>query len=130
VVTLWYRAPEILLGGRLYSTPVDVWSIGTIFAEMSRGKPLFPGDSEIDQLFRMFRQLGTPNDDSWPGCTTYPDYSAAFPKWPPADLAPACPQVDQLGIDLLTKFLIYEPVGRVLLFSTCSWSASASCVAF
>ena len=52
-MTLWYRAPEILLGGRLYSTPVDVWRIGTIFAEMSRGKPLFPGDSEIDQLVRM-----------------------------------------------------------------------------
>lgn len=55
VVTLWYRAPEILLGGRQYSTPVDIWSIGCIFVEMVTQRPLFPGDSEIDQLFRIFR---------------------------------------------------------------------------
>ena len=45
VVTLWYRAPEILLGAKHYSTPVDVWSIGCIFAEMINQRPLFPGDS-------------------------------------------------------------------------------------
>ena len=50
VVTLWYRAPEILLGSKLYSTPVDVWSIGGIFAEMVSKVPLFPGDSEIDEV--------------------------------------------------------------------------------
>jgi serine/threonine protein kinase len=55
VVTLWYRAPEILLGSRHYSTPVDVWSVGCIYAEMVTQRPLFPGDSEIDQLFRIFR---------------------------------------------------------------------------
>ena len=57
VVTLWYRAPEVLLGGQRYSTPVDIWSIGTIFAEMANKNPLFHGDSEIDQLFRVFRLL-------------------------------------------------------------------------
>ena len=55
VVTLWYRAPEILLGGRQYSTGVDMWSIGCIFAEMCTKKPLFPGDSEIDEIFKIFR---------------------------------------------------------------------------
>lgn len=45
VVTLWYRAPEILLGSKTYSTPVDIWSIGCIFAEMVNHRPLFPGDS-------------------------------------------------------------------------------------
>lgn len=53
VVTLWYRAPEILLGGRQYSTGVDMWSIGCIFAEMCMRKPLFPGDSEIDTIFKI-----------------------------------------------------------------------------
>lgn len=57
VVTLWYRAPEILLGSQRYSTPVDVWSIGCIFAEMVTKRPLFHGDSEIDQLFRIFRSV-------------------------------------------------------------------------
>lgn len=55
IVTLWYRAPEILLGSKRYSCHVDIWSIGCIFAEMATRKPLFQGDSEIDQLFRMFR---------------------------------------------------------------------------
>lgn len=47
VVTLLYRAPEILLGSHIYSTPVDMWSIGCIFAELVNGKPLFLGDSEV-----------------------------------------------------------------------------------
>lgn len=55
VVTLWYRAPEVLLGSQKYSTPVDIWSIACIFAEMITKVPLFHGDSEIDQLFRIFR---------------------------------------------------------------------------
>jgi len=50
VVTLWYRAPEILLGSKMYATPVDVWSVGCIFAEMITKRPLFPGDSEIDEM--------------------------------------------------------------------------------
>jgi cyclin-dependent kinase len=57
VVTLWYRAPEILLGGRQYSTGVDMWSIGCIFAEMVLKKPLFPGDSEIDEIFKIFKYV-------------------------------------------------------------------------
>ncbi|KAI7688308.1 hypothetical protein SSS_09217 [Sarcoptes scabiei] len=56
VVTLWYRAPEVLLGSQKYSTPVDVWSVACIFAEMITKYPLFHGDSEIDQLFRIFRR--------------------------------------------------------------------------
>eukprot|EP01018_Ginkgo_biloba_P020448 Gb_39785 [translate_table: standard] len=87
VVTLWYRAPEILLGSRHYSTPVDVWSVGCIFAEMVNQRPLFPGDSEIDELFKIFRVLGTPNEETWPGVTSLPDFKSAFPKWP-AKVAP------------------------------------------
>jgi serine/threonine protein kinase len=55
VVTLWYRAPEILLGQRTYAPAVDMWSIGCIFAELVNRKPIWPGDSEIDELFRIFR---------------------------------------------------------------------------
>lgn len=54
-MTLWYRAPEILLGGRQYSTGVDMWSIGCIFGEMCTRKPMFPGDSEIDEIFKIFK---------------------------------------------------------------------------
>lgn len=55
VVTLWYRAPEVLLGSRHYNTAIDMWSVGCIFAEMAMRSPLFPGDSEIDEIFRIFR---------------------------------------------------------------------------
>lgn len=55
MVTLWYRAPEVLLNTQRYGCPIDMWSVGCIFAEMAHGKPLFQGDSEIDQLFRIFR---------------------------------------------------------------------------
>lgn len=62
VVTLWYRAPEILLGALEYSAAIDIWSLGVIFAELVAKKPVFAGDSEIDQLYRIFRTLGTPNE--------------------------------------------------------------------
>jgi serine/threonine protein kinase len=55
VVTLWYRAPEILLGCKTYALPVDIWSVGTILAEMVTKRPLLPGDSEVDELFKIFR---------------------------------------------------------------------------
>lgn len=55
VVTLWYRAPELLLGTKQYSTPIDLWSVGCIFAEFLTRKPLFPGKSEIDQLNKIFK---------------------------------------------------------------------------
>ena len=60
VVTLWYRAPEILLGAKHYSTPVDIWSIGCIFAEMMNQRPLFPGDSVGSRLLPAQSQTRTP----------------------------------------------------------------------
>jgi len=113
VVTLWYRAPEILLGSRHYSTPVDVWSVGCIYAEMVTQRPLFPGDSEIDQLFRIFRTLGTPNEDTWPGVTSLPDFKSAFPKWPAKSLVSVVPGLEPSGIDLLGKMLTLEPSRRI-----------------
>ncbi|XP_050260451.1 cell division control protein 2 homolog A-like isoform X1 [Quercus robur] len=113
VVTLWYRAPEILLGSRHYSTPVDVWSVGCIFAEMVNQRALFPGDSEIDELFKIFRVLGTPNDNTWPGVTSLPDYKSTFPKWPSKDLATVVPSLDSAGVDLLSKMLCFDPSRRI-----------------
>ncbi|KAG0586055.1 hypothetical protein M758_2G104400 [Ceratodon purpureus] len=113
VVTLWYRAPEILLGSCHYSTPVDVWSVGCIFAEMVTQRPLFPGDSEIDELFRIFRLLGTPTEETWPGVTSLPDFKSAFPKWPAKNVGSVVPGLEPLGIDLLAKMLILEPSRRI-----------------
>lgn len=113
IVTLWYRAPEVLLGSPRYSCPVDVWSIGCIFAEMSTRKPLFQGDSEIDQLFRMFRILKTPTEDIWPGVTSLPDYKNTFPCWSTNQLANQLKNLSLDGIDLIQKMLIYDPDRRI-----------------
>lgn len=113
VVTLWYRAPEILLGTRQYSTPVDIWSIACIFVEMMTTLPLFPGDSEIDQLFKIFRQLGTPTEGQWHGVTTLSDYKNSFPKWGPKPLTEIRGLTDPLAIDLLDRMLKYEPSQRI-----------------
>jgi len=113
VVTLWYRAPEILLGAKHYSTPVDIWSIGCIFCEMINQRPLFPGDSEIDELFKIFQKLGTPTEDTWPGVTTLPDYKSTFPQWNRVEWEKVAPTLCAPGIDLLAQMLVYEPSKRV-----------------
>ncbi|EGZ27653.1 hypothetical protein PHYSODRAFT_554092 [Phytophthora sojae] len=113
VVTLWYRAPEILLGQEVYCPPVDIWSVGVIFAEMVSKKPLFTGDSEIDQLYRIFRTLGTPNESSWPGVTKLRDYAPTFPKWKRKDLRELFPNLEESGLHLLESMLRYDPGTRI-----------------
>eukprot|EP01123_Difflugia_compressa_P008782 TRINITY_DN271_c0_g1_i1.p1 TRINITY_DN271_c0_g1~~TRINITY_DN271_c0_g1_i1.p1 ORF type:complete len:305 (+),score=46.29 TRINITY_DN271_c0_g1_i1:117-1031(+) len=113
VITLWYRAPEILLGSQTYSTPVDMWSAGCIFAEMLVKAPLFPGDSEVDQLFRIFRVMGSPTEETWQGCTSLPDYKPNFPHWKKQDLNTYLESVHPLAVDLLQKMLVYEPWHRI-----------------
>ncbi|XP_066255688.1 cyclin-dependent kinase 1 [Euwallacea similis] len=113
IVTLWYRAPEVLLGSPRYSCPVDVWSIGCIFAEMATKKPLFQGDSEIDQLFRIFRILRTPTEELWKGVSSLPDYHATFPNWTTFTLSKQVKNMDEGALDLLTKMLIYDPTKRI-----------------
>jgi len=113
VVTLWYRAPEILMGCTQYATPIDTWSVGCIFAEMVTKQPLFPGDSEIDQLFRIFRILGTPNDSIWPGVTELPEYKSTFPFWKAQPLKKYVPNLEDVGLDLLAQMLLYPPGKRI-----------------
>lgn len=64
-------------------------------------RALFPGDSEIDQLFRIFRTLGTPDETIWPGVTSLPDYKPSFPKWAQQDLSKVVPLLDEDGRELL-----------------------------
>jgi len=114
VVTLWYRPPEILLGDTAYSTPVDIWSVGCIFAELLTRNPLFPGDCEIDQLFKIFRILGTPNEEVWPNCTQLPDFKSSFPTWNRLPLRKVLElPVENSAYDLLEKMLTYDPSRRI-----------------
>ncbi|KAI1180347.1 Pkinase-domain-containing protein [Nemania sp. FL0916] len=73
VVTLWYRAPELLLGARSYGPAIDMWSVGCIFAELTTREPLLPGKNEVDTLARIFELAGIPTDESWPGFRRLPN---------------------------------------------------------
>nr|QYW07092.1 B-type cyclin-dependent kinase 1 [Dimocarpus longan] len=112
IVTLWYRAPEVLLGSTHYSPAVDMWSVGCIFAEMVRRQALFPGDSEFQQLLHIFRLLGTPTEKEWPGVTSLRDWHV-YPQWDPQDLKRAVPSLTPQGVDLLSSMLKYNPADRI-----------------
>ncbi|THH30714.1 hypothetical protein EUX98_g3475 [Antrodiella citrinella] len=112
VITRWYRPPELLFGCRYYSTAVDIWSVGCIFAELMLRTPYLPGESDLDQLKTTFRALGTPTEEEWPGHSKLPDYISVghFPRTPLRDLFTAA-SADCLN--LLNKCLIYDPKKRI-----------------
>jgi len=115
VITMWYRPPEILLGSQHYSTPVDIWSLGCIFYEMLMKTPLYSGDSEIDQLFRIFRSLGTPTEETWPGVFQLPEYKSVFPNWQGKDPYKILDEnkYSEDARDILAKMLVYHPEDRI-----------------
>lgn len=79
---------------------------------MCTRKPLFPGDSEIDEIFKIFRILGTPTEREWPGVTSFPDYKTTFPHWRRGEEA-LVPGLNDDGLDLLEGLLVYDPVARI-----------------
>ncbi|KAJ0969127.1 hypothetical protein J5N97_022004 [Dioscorea zingiberensis] len=121
VVTLWYRAPELLLGIKEYSTAIDMWSLGCIMAELLAKEPLFSGKTELDQLDKIFRTLGTPNEKIWPGFAKLPGLKVNFVKQPynrlrekfPATCFSGRPTLSEAGFDLLNKLLTYDPEKRI-----------------
>jgi cyclin-dependent kinase 7 len=112
VVTRWYRAPELLYGAERYGFGVDVWACGMIFAELMLRGPLAPGDSDIDQLAKIFAVLGTPTEELWPGMESLPDY-VAFTKTPAIPLKQMFSAASDDAIDLLSKMLKYDPNQRI-----------------
>jgi len=114
VVTLWYRAPELLLGNRNYTTAIDMWSVGCILGELLVHAPLLPGKTDIQQLDMIFQLLGTPTDKIWPGFSSLPSFkSIKLPHQPYNNLKQKFPQLSQHGIDLLNRLLTYDPKKRI-----------------
>ncbi|KAK4177351.1 kinase-like domain-containing protein [Triangularia setosa] len=113
VVTLWYRAPDVLLGSRTYNTSIDIWSAGCIMAEMFSGRPLFPGTSNEDQTIRIFRIMGTPTERTWPGLSQFPEYKTTWQMYATQPLRNILPQIDEKGIDLLQRMLQLRPELRI-----------------
>jgi len=113
VVTLWYRPPDVLLGSTEYSTPIDMWGVGCIFYEMSSGRPLFPGSTVEDELHLIFKVLGSPTEEDWPGISKSEEFlTYRFPVYPPENLIARAPRLDTDGINLLTAFLKYAAKER------------------
>ena len=119
VVTLWYRAPELLLGTWQYDFDVDMWSLGCIFAELLTREPLFQGKNEVDQLSKIFVLLGTPTNDSWPGFRSLPNAKALHPVLSKATNvtssslnASRFPYLTTSGLRLLSGLLSMNPSDR------------------
>uniref|UniRef100_A0A7N8XZT1 cyclin-dependent kinase n=1 Tax=Mastacembelus armatus TaxID=205130 RepID=A0A7N8XZT1_9TELE len=113
VVTLWYRPPDVLLGSSEYSTQIDMWGVGCIFYEMAAGRPLFPGSTVEDELHLIFRLLGTPTEENWPGISSIEEFkSYNFPKYKPQPLINHAPRYCSVCL-CYSVSLCYESKKRV-----------------
>ena len=119
VLTLWYRAPEMMLGINHYAIGLDIWSIGCIFVELYLGKPFIMGDSEIDQLFKLMQVYGTFNELTLPGYKAFPYFDQDFPYWKGVGLKNYLKQrhgvipIDDVAYDLMEKMLAIDPCKRI-----------------
>ncbi|CAD2101921.1 cdc2-related protein kinase 1, putative [Plasmodium vinckei] len=129
VVTLWYRAPELLLGERCYTNKIDMWSVGCIFAEMILKKPLFLGENEVDQMWKILNLLGLPDKEAYPKFYEYPFISKNKDlfkkkkiKMNVNNLRSHFPNIasqfsglylSDIGLDLLKKLLHFNPQERM-----------------
>ncbi|KIX04231.1 uncharacterized protein Z518_07785 [Rhinocladiella mackenziei CBS 650.93] len=117
VVTLWYRAPELLLGAEEYGFEIDVWSLGCIFAELLIKEPIFQGKNEVDQLSKIFAALGTPTQETWPGIRSLPNAKAVYPVLSKVPAQPSLttskfPYLTNSGLRLLSSLLSMYPADR------------------
>ncbi|KAI0905030.1 Pkinase-domain-containing protein [Ustulina deusta] len=117
VVTLWYRAPELLLGTKKYGAPIDMWSVGCIFAEILTREALLPGKNEVDTLSRIFELCGIPTEESWPGFRRLPNASSLRL---PSKNAPA-----STGSVIRARFPLLTAAGSALLSGLLSLNPDA-----
>ncbi|EKE38200.1 hypothetical protein ENUP19_0047G0129 [Entamoeba nuttalli] len=113
VISLWYRAPEILLKMPSYTSAVDMWSVGTIFGELILKRPLFCGQSEQEQIIQIFDLLGVPNERNWPGVNKYCHFTPDPDAPHPIDFNSHFSRIGKEGTSLLRSLLMYNPDDRM-----------------
>ena len=116
IVTLYYRAPEILLGATNYGIGVDIWSIGCIMAELFIGKPIFFADSSIGCIFDIFKLCGTPNERNWTDLNKQPHFKKNFPRFKDSqglNELLKINNIDHLAMDLIKRFQVINPLERI-----------------
>uniref|UniRef100_A0A671L5X2 Cyclin-dependent kinase 7 n=1 Tax=Sinocyclocheilus anshuiensis TaxID=1608454 RepID=A0A671L5X2_9TELE len=111
VVTRWYRAPELLFGARMYGVGVDMWAVGCILAELLLRVPFLAGDSDLDQLTKIFEALGTPTEETWPGMSSLPDY-VSFKPFPGTPLEHIFSAAGDDLLELLKGLFTFNPCTR------------------
>jgi len=113
VSTRWYRAPEVLLRSTFYSAPIDIWAVGCIMAELYTFRPLFPGNSEIDEIFKICSVLGTPDKRDWPeGFKLAASMNFKFPQFSATPLSSIIPSASKEAIALMQDMLRWAPSKR------------------
>ncbi|CAM6102051.1 unnamed protein product [Calypogeia fissa] len=113
VSTRWYRAPEVLLQSSCYNAAIDMWAMGAIMAELFTLRPLFPGASEADELFKICAVIGTPNVTNWSdGLKLAASMNFRFPQFPSTHLSVLIPTASPEAIDLMTALCSWDPNKR------------------
>ncbi|KAI0219394.1 Cyclin-dependent kinase 10 [Lamellibrachia satsuma] len=113
VVTLWYRAPELLFGSKIQTVAIDIWASGCILGELLAHHPLLPGRSEIHQIDMIVEMFGTPNDKIWPGFSSLPALeNFTLKKQPYNNLRHTFPWLSEAGLRLLNSIFVYHPDKR------------------
>ncbi|XP_012574599.1 cyclin-dependent kinase F-4 [Cicer arietinum] len=113
VSTRWYRAPEVLLQSYIYSSKVDMWAMGAIMAELFSLRPLFPGASEADEIFKICGVIGTPTTESWAdGLKLARDINYHFPQLAGVNLSALIPSASDSAISLIQSLCLWDPCKR------------------
>ena len=114
VSTRYYRAPECILKSTNYNSPIDIWGLGCIMAEMyTHPQPLFCGSNEKEVLFRICSILGTPTHDTWnDGIRQANIIGMKFPTCPGTDLEKVIPGASAEAIDLMKQMIQWDPNKR------------------
>ena len=119
VVTLWFRAPELLFGDTAYGTAIDVWSCGCVFGELLTGNCPFQGKDEESLMKKICEKCGTPNENNWPGVTKLPLYKKLCPSnnFPNSfkEFFKDIPKLDDVAMDLFSKMLELDPKKRITI---------------
>uniref|UniRef100_A0A1I8C2L7 [RNA-polymerase]-subunit kinase n=1 Tax=Meloidogyne hapla TaxID=6305 RepID=A0A1I8C2L7_MELHA len=113
VVTRWYRAPELLYGSRAYGVGVDIWAMGCIVAELLLRVPIFQGESDLDQLVKIYNVLGMPTEETWPGLTSLPDYIQLQNCGQGYELKNVFPAASDDLLELISGCLLFYPIKRL-----------------
>jgi serine/threonine protein kinase len=113
VSTRWYRAPEVLLRSTMYSAPIDIWAVGCIMAELYTFRPLFPGNSEIDEIFKICSVLGTPDKRDWPEAYRLAAaMNFKFPQFSATPMSSIVPNASSDAVKLIADMLRWNPDKR------------------